>query len=91
MASFLSSVGRHLCDLDEPPPLVLLHVQIEPLPLQGDSSGGQVPSLALSSQQVALTLKNQRFPTHLVAPSIHLIVRVRHLSMLAACTTKCLF
>jgi len=58
----LSTVGRHLGDFDEPSSLVLLHVEVEPLPLQGDSPGGQVP----------LTL----------APSIHLIIRVRHLSIL---------
>ena len=40
--AFLSSVSGHLSDLDEPSPLVLLDVQVEPLALQVDGPGGEV-------------------------------------------------
>ena len=38
----LSSIRRDLSDLDEPPPLVLFHIQVKPLALQNQSARCQV-------------------------------------------------
>merc|ERR1711892_455035 len=39
----LSPVRRDLSDLDEPPSLILLHIQIESLVLEAQSPRGQIP------------------------------------------------
>ena len=38
----LSSIRRDLSNLDEPPPLVFLHIQVKPLALQNQSARCQV-------------------------------------------------